>query len=126
MKYKLQNYGIPIDPRDEKYILKKVESGFSPERNKQIIEDSIRKTDLFRQKQWKVWDEKTRERANALASFFKYLEKGQGGNNPLSKYFSRKMRAYLRGEQVVAELKSQGKYVAVNVNGQFTRYAETQ
>ena len=125
MKGVLKINGIVVDPRDEKYILKTPERGFSPDRNKQIIDDSIRKADAFRARQWKSWEDKTRERANALASYFKYLDSGRGGMNPLNKYFSRKFRAYLRGETIVAELKSQGKYVAQNANGQLIRYAET-
>jgi hypothetical protein len=126
MKGKLKINNIVVDPRDEKYILKVPEQGFSPERNKQVIENSIRKTEMFRARQWHNWEDKTRERANALASFFKYLETGKGGANPLGKYFSRKMRAYLRGEEIIAELRNRDSYYTANKHGQIIRYAETQ
>ena len=112
---------IWVDTKDEKYILNKAPDGFSPEKNKQVVEDSINKYEEFRKKQWKIWEEKTRERANALASFFKYLDRGEGGTDPMKKYFSRKTRAYLRGEKILETL-SGGRYRAINSHGQIITY----
>ena len=118
-----KNFGLKVDPRDEKYVLKTIPQGFSPEHNKWVVEDSIRKYEIFRQKELKVWEGKVRERANALASYFKYLDTGKGGDNPLMKYFSRKTRAYLRGEKLVETL--QGAYRAKNNVGQIVTYHES-
>ena len=120
MSYKLQNYGITIDPRDEQYILKTPEPGFSPEHNKRVIANSIKKAEALRLKKWANYRTQLSYRSNALVSYFRYLDTGKGGQNPFNKYFSRKMRAYLRGEALVETL--QGAYRTVNNSGQIITY----
>lgn len=122
MKGKLKINGFEVDPKDERFILKVPDRGFSPEHNKAVVDESIRKYEEFRRKQWKIWEDKTRERANALASYFKYLDTGKGGTNPLMKYFSRKTRAYLRGEKIIQELRGGNGYKTVNNLGQVVTY----
>ena len=108
------SFGIKVDPRDEKYVLTDIPKGFDPENNKRVVEETIRKADVLRQRKWVEWEDDTRERANALASYFKYLDRG--GSSPTEKYFGRKYQAYLRGQILVDKLKDH--YVTVNRQGQ--------
>jgi len=87
-----------LDKRDYKFIVEKGEPGFSPERNKQVIENSIKKYDLAVAKKRREWREQTAERVDAIMSF---LKAEVSSNNPLSHYFGRRWIAYLRGEKLL-------------------------
>lgn len=75
-------------------------TGFSPERNKAIVEESIRRYDAMRATKLKTVVGQYEERADAVVSFIKSVDKGKGGGGDLEKYFGRKMLAYLRGQQI--------------------------
>jgi hypothetical protein len=90
-----------LNPKDYKFIVEKGEPGFSPERNKQVIENSIRKYDLAVAKKRKEWKEQTAERVDAIVSF---LKAEVASNNPLSHYFGKRWIAYLRGEHLLDDI----------------------
>lgn len=93
-----------IAKQDKKFYLEIPEKGFSPERNKQVVENSIRKFEVLRKKKWNQRMEEYRERADASASFLRYSDK-MGGHAKLDKYFGRKMLAHLRGESILADMR---------------------
>lgn len=86
------------DPRD-----------FSPERNKKVIEDSIRKSEMMRARKHKDYVEQVRERADAVATFLKSVAMGKEPN--IERYFGRKELARLRGQQILAEIKDRSRKV---------------
>ena len=74
--------------------------GFSPERNKFIIEETIRKYEATRIKKVNDVVDHYSERADAVVSFIKSVDRGKGAQGNLEKYFGKQMLAYLRGQQI--------------------------
>ena len=77
--------------------------GFDPERNKRIIEESIKKNDAIRRRNLKEHGEEIKERSQALAMYLKNLSQGTG-NSDMNKYFGQKELARLRGEEILARI----------------------
>jgi hypothetical protein len=104
-----------LDKRDYKYILDKPDSGFSPERNKMIIENSIKKMDAMILKKRQEWREGTAERVDAMLT---YVQSLRASNKPLEQYFGKRMIAHLRGEEVMDRLYQ--KRIEANPNKLYT------
>lgn len=75
--------------------------GFSPERNKRVIENSIKKYEKVRTAKIKAWREGVAERSDALAQYF---SSPKFTSTPFGKYFGKKWMAYLRGEKILDEI----------------------
>lgn len=84
------------------WYLDKPEQGFSPERNKEVIEQSIVKSKLLLERRQRDYIEQIRERADAVASYLKRVANGMEMN--VDQYFGRRELARLRGEKIVQEL----------------------
>ena len=87
-----------LDPKDRRFILKSPDSDFSPERNKQIVEQSIKDYEVMRAKKTAEHDDSYAERSDAVVSYLRHLDRG--ATTPMEKYFGKKMLAYLRGQQI--------------------------
>jgi len=85
------------------YFVEDGEAGFSPEYNKMVIERTIRKSELLRQRRAKLYEESVRERADAVATYIK--SSAAETQKPVEAYFGKKWMAYLRGEKIVQQLK---------------------
>lgn len=94
-----------VHKRDYKFVPKKPEVGFSPERNEQIINEIIEETDQIRAKKRREFDTKLQERTDAVATYLHSLDQG-GKSSNIEKYFGRRHLAYLRGEEIIRELQS--------------------
>lgn len=94
--------GTPDEMQQSDYarFFVKDPTGFSAERNKAIIEDSIRKYDQTRAQKLKTVVGQYEERADAVVSFIKSVDRGKGAQGDLEKYFGKKILAYLRGQQI--------------------------
>jgi len=91
-----------FDPLDKKYW-GPPEPGFSATRNKQVIEDSIKKYEKQRARKMKEFTENLRERTDAAASYLK----GMGGvdrSRSVEKYFGKRELAHLRAEDIRNQL----------------------
>lgn len=86
------------------YFIEDGEAGFSPEHNKFVIENTIKKYNQKRKQQQQKYRENLGERSDAVATYLKHLT--QGKDTPVEKYFSKKTLAYLRGEEITQKLKS--------------------
>jgi hypothetical protein len=86
------------------YFIEDGEEGFSPEHNKFVIENTMKKYEANRKKKAKEHVEAIRERADAVATYFK--SRMAEGNTPVEKYFGKRNLAYLRGEKILQKLKS--------------------
>lgn len=84
---------------DKKFYLEVPDANFSPQRNKAIIDMTIRKYRANRKKKAMEYVEPYRERAEAVIS---YLKSKPG--MALDKYFTPKYLAYLRGDEIRKEL----------------------
>jgi hypothetical protein len=82
----------------DRFYKEKPDDDFSPEHNKWVIENSIRKMDAMILKKRKEWRDHTGERVDAILT---YLNSLWGSDKPIEKYFGRRGMAYLRGEEVL-------------------------
>lgn len=76
---------------------------FDPKRNEDVIKRSIARAEELRRQKIKAKMEGIGDRANALASYIKYLDKG--GGKKAEDYFGRKEMARLQGKKVIQILK---------------------
>lgn len=88
-----------LDKKDYKFILVDPDPDFDPVRNKMIIEASIKKYEAMRKKKLDEAREGIAERADALATWVKDL-RGWVNDNPVTRYFSKRMIAHLRGDDL--------------------------
>lgn len=94
-----------MQKRDHRlYFLPEGDPGFSPERNKQTIEKSIKKYEARRLKAIKQAYEEYGERADAVVTFLKAVERGKEAN--VDKYFGKRTLAALRGDEIRERLMS--------------------
>lgn len=84
----------------------KPDPGFSPDRNKAIIEGTIKKYEETRARKQREYKEQVAERSDAVVTYLKSNKVG----TPIEKYFNRRELAHLRGQKIVQKL--------VNINGQ--------
>jgi hypothetical protein len=98
-----------INTMDRKFWQNTIEPGFSPERNKRIIEESIVKYEKNREKKLQEFRDKFGERAEAVASFWK-SNKGaaykSATDSNITKYFGKQYLAHLQGKRIVERLES--------------------
>ena len=111
--YKKLKHSGEIQKEDFKFVPKDAEVGFSVERNRQVIEDSIAKTDKRIAQLKKEYSEQIEERVDAASYFLKKLTQHKTYTSDPTKaaeyYFGRRELAKLRGEdikqQIMAELR---------------------
>ncbi len=85
------------------YFIEDGEEGFSPEHNKFVVENTMKKYAEKRKRKQKEYVESIRERADAVATYLK--SRAAESNRPVEAYFSKRELAYLRGERIVKKLK---------------------
>jgi hypothetical protein len=86
------------------YFLEAGDVGFSPERNKRMVEESIRKTNAERARRNRLYKDQVGERVDAVITYLN--SRIAEGNTPIEKYFGKKMLAHLRGQQILETLKT--------------------
>lgn len=89
--------------KDKKFFVEKGDQGFNPDRNKFIIEETIRQHDKNMKKKDKEYVDKLRERTDAVVCYLKRLV--NGSSLSVEKYFGKRELARLRGEQIVNRIK---------------------
>ena len=89
---------------DWQYLKQKPEGdpNFSPEHNKRVIENTIKKTDRMRRQKQREFEEKLRERTWASGKYIKHIEKG-GESDPV-KFFGKDYTMYLKGKEIMDRL----------------------
>ena len=87
----------------QKYFIKRPDSTFSPERNKFVVEKTIKKHDANIKKRKKQYKDQVTERSDAVQDFLKHIDRGN--TTPVEKYFGKKTMAYLRGEKISRDIK---------------------
>ena len=93
-----------IAPSDYRLVPKDADSNFDAKRNQQVVEEVIEETEKIWEAKRKASHQKLEERTDAVATYLHSLEQGKGNSN-MEKYFGRKHLAYLRGQQIIRELK---------------------
>ena len=95
-----------IAPQDLKYVSVDPDPAFDSERNKQIIEKTIRDNQRLVKKRTETTVEGVKERTNALAIYLRSISQG-GKSTNYEKFFGKKYLAYLRGKEVMEKIKGQ-------------------
>ena len=90
-----------IDMRDKKFWPSEPEPGFNPERNKQVIEGTIKKYEAQRLARMRLFVKGLKERTDAIASYLTSPKVGK----PLERYFGKRYLAELRGQDITNELR---------------------
>lgn len=80
---------VPVDP----------DPNFDPEKNKRIIEETIREGEKMRKRRQREHQDLVGERTSAVAQYLKDLGAGNTESTPQA-YFGAKELARLRGEQI--------------------------
>jgi hypothetical protein len=93
----------PEQLRDKKFYMINPDPGFSPERNRAIINGTIEKNNLKRKKKIDHYVDTVRERSEAVTSYL-FSSKGAQGGHTVDKYFGKQVLAYLRGQKIVEEM----------------------
>lgn len=87
---------------DKKFYLEIPDPNFSPERNKAVIEETIRKHNAMIQKKKHEHDGAYAERADAVVSYLRTADKKPGYD--MQRYFGKGYLAFLRGEEIRRKL----------------------
>jgi hypothetical protein len=95
-----------IQPKDLKYVSVDPDPNFDPEHNQRVIEQTIRDNDKLVKSRIGVFDEKAKERTNAVATYLRSISQG-GKSTDREKFFGKKYLAYLRGQEVMDSIKQQ-------------------
>lgn len=88
---------------DSKYFVEKGEQGFSPARNKAIIEETIRKHEENRKRKAKEDVEKLGEVIEAVASYGTY--RFNKGSLKVDQYLEKQVMTKLMGERIIERAK---------------------
>jgi hypothetical protein len=78
--------------------------GFSPERNKQVVERSILKYEAMRKAKNRQYEEQIGERAEAVAMYLKSNMANNG--SPIEAYISERELARLRGQKRLEKMRT--------------------
>ena len=79
--------------------------GFSEEHNRKVVAEVDAWNDEMDRMRSREYKEKVRERTDAVGSYFRNITQGKGVHG-VDEYFGRRYLAYLRGEEIVKQLKS--------------------
>ena len=86
---------------------------FSPEKNKYIVEKTIKKYEQKKIQSYKKFTNELRERTHAIACYLKHLNSGK--STKLEKYFGVKELTRLRGQEVINQIRGSGKLIINNL-----------
>ena len=89
-----------VSPLDMKYYRAEPDPGFSIERNKRVIADSIKKYEVMRRKRQKYFTESLGERIDAIVSW----SKSGKNTNSIEKYLGKRIMSEFRGQEIRQEL----------------------
>ena len=95
-----------ISPQDLKYVKVDPSPDFDPVHNMAVIEKTIKDNDLLVRERNREFDDKAKERINATATYLRSLNQG-GKTTNHEKFFGKKYMAYLRGKEVMENIKQQ-------------------
>lgn len=86
------------------YYIEEPDSSFSPERNKAMVAESIRRTNENRRKKTKEFNDKVGERVDAVVTYLR--SRVAEGSTPIERYFGKRQLAHLRGQQILRTIRT--------------------
>lgn len=96
------------------YYVRDVDPNFSPEKNKFVIDKTIKEYERKRKQKDKQFTRDLDERSQAVYQYLRHLDKGH--STPLEKYFGKKTLAHLRGERIRTIIRPDGSRVFEEIN----------
>ena len=93
-----------IAPQDLKYVSVDPDPNFDPLHNMAVIEKTIKYNEQLVRVRNKQAEEGAKERINATATFLRSISQG-GKSTDRGKFFGKKYLAYLRGKEVMEQIK---------------------
>jgi hypothetical protein len=78
---------------------------FNEEHNRDVIADTIKKTDANHKRKAKMWDEGIRERADAVYSYIRHTASGGKSDKTIDQYLGKENMMRLLGQERLRELK---------------------
>lgn len=100
--------GLKLAEEDVPYFNDKLPPSFSigdlAARNQAVINLTVKKYKAYLAKKQKAYDDGLMERTEALAFYFKHLNKSAATDTPVEKYFGRKTLAKLRGRKIMSTI----------------------
>lgn len=95
-----------VSPQDLKYVSVDPDPNFDPLHNMAVIEKTIKDNEKLVQSRNKEAVEGAKERINATAIYLRSINQG-GKTTDKDKFFGKKYLAYLRGKEVMEQIKGQ-------------------
>lgn len=92
-----------LDPKDYRYLRKKADPGFSPERNKAIIEETIKEAEDWYRKFYNAKDKDLENRVDILSSYARY--RFNRGVKDLKAYLGPDLYKEIAGEKIIEKLR---------------------
>ena len=100
----------------QRFFIEGGDPGFNPDRNKAVIEGTIKHNNNLLRNYYMKYNDKLRERVNATVMYMRHLNSGKSGN--ASKYFGKRELARLRGIEVANEMKN---VTRIQVDGYYAK-----
>uniref|UniRef100_A0A6M3KXN6 Uncharacterized protein n=1 Tax=viral metagenome TaxID=1070528 RepID=A0A6M3KXN6_9ZZZZ len=96
--------GDVIQPKDRKYFVDKPSKDFNPERNKAIIQETIRETEKFFEKLEGALDDDIMNRIDVVGTYGRY--RFNRGHKSLRDYLGRELYEKLVGEKILSKYRT--------------------
>lgn len=97
-----------IEKVDLPFVNVDPDPGFDPEHNRKVIQKTIEWTDKMAAKKVRDYQDSLHERTSAFAQYVDSFNKGNTNTN-IEKYFGKQYLTYLRGQQVIEQIKKAAK-----------------
>lgn len=109
-----------LDPKDYRYINPNPDPDFSPERNKAIVEETIRETNAFNAAYNVLRSDAWAERKDIL-KHYAYYTLVQGGRKNIKDYLGKKVYEGLIGEKILSKVRIAETTNRLNGNTRFKK-----
>jgi hypothetical protein len=94
-----------IQPEDKRFFVEKPNSSFSPERNRHVIQETIRETTAYFQKLKNELDRDMENRIDMFSSYATY-RLGGSGTKGVRDYLGRDIARQLTGEKILSKVRA--------------------
>ena len=109
-----------LDPKDYRFINDKPDPDFSPERNRSIVDETIRETDKFLREMNQIKDEKGRNILDVL-SHYAVNTIGKRRAQSIKQYLGKKQYEALIGEKILSKIRTMDTINRLNGNNRFKK-----
>lgn len=93
-----------LDPADYRFINPNPDPDFSPERNKAVVEETIKEATTYHRALWFARDKDLENRIDILATFGDY-KLNRNGSKDIEKYLGKEQYKAIIGENILSKLR---------------------